>query len=46
MVLEFLPYGDLRNVLNGFKVKGVVLRYDEQLSFALQVWLCVALAAY
>eukprot|EP00730_Choanoeca_flexa_P016279 TRINITY_DN7660_c0_g1_i3.p1 TRINITY_DN7660_c0_g1~~TRINITY_DN7660_c0_g1_i3.p1 ORF type:complete len:781 (+),score=272.61 TRINITY_DN7660_c0_g1_i3:134-2476(+) len=37
MVLEFLQYGDLRNVLKGCKAKDITLRYDEQLSFAVQI---------
>ena len=37
MVLEFLQYGDLRNVLKGCRAKDITLRYDEQLSFAVQV---------
>ncbi|EGD74912.1 TK/HMTK protein kinase [Salpingoeca rosetta] len=37
MVLEFLEYGDLRNVLKGCAAKDITLSYNEQLSFALQI---------
>lgn len=37
MVLEFLQYGDLRNVLKGCTAKGIELQYAEQLSIACQV---------
>eukprot|EP00056_Hartaetosiga_gracilis_P009149 m.131200 g.131200 ORF g.131200 m.131200 type:complete len:780 (-) comp13070_c0_seq2:1491-3830(-) len=37
MVLEFVQYGDLRNVLKGCKARGITLTYEEQLTFASQV---------
>eukprot|EP00050_Salpingoeca_kvevrii_P007735 m.298238 g.298238 ORF g.298238 m.298238 type:complete len:1104 (-) comp13814_c0_seq1:278-3589(-) len=36
MVLEFLQYGDLQNVLKGCKAKGITLTPAEQLLFATQ----------
>lgn len=37
MVLEFLQYGDMRNLLKGCAAKHITLDYPEQLSFAAQV---------
>ena len=37
MVLEFLDYGDLRNVLKGCESKGIRLTYGEQLNAAVQI---------
>eukprot|EP00049_Salpingoeca_infusionum_P013401 m.250470 g.250470 ORF g.250470 m.250470 type:complete len:775 (+) comp15437_c0_seq1:47-2371(+) len=37
MVLEFLKYGDLRNVLRGCRVRGIEMTYAEQLKVASQV---------
>lgn len=45
MVLEYLQYGDLRNLLKGCAAKGIELHYDEQLNFAIQVMQSFSLAS-
>ncbi|EDQ85658.1 uncharacterized protein MONBRDRAFT_29090 [Monosiga brevicollis MX1] len=37
MVLEYLQYGDLRNVLKGCASKNIELQYEDQLNFAVQI---------